>query len=113
MNSRLLNSIIFFVRFTTAAIFAFVTLFAISHYFYGVDYLEAAITYHMSRFELDFCSSENNTHGVLRLDHRHNFSPHFLEIYLAGDVHIGSMKYIIFLTSTLPQVNIVDSIPIL
>lgn len=92
-------------------------LFALSYQLYGNDYLDSSILYHMSRYLANLFYNKYSCGECFiivweicpffccRLDYRHNFSVHFLWVYLAKDSKIELVQKILFFMSTLPQVS--------
>jgi hypothetical protein len=60
-----------------------------SHLACGREYVDAALLYHWTR-----------------LDHRHNFSPHFLPVLLSKWTDEATLRRDLMLTSSIPQVSL-------
>jgi phosphatidylinositol glycan class M len=75
-------------RFIACTVLVCVSLGAASYLICGREYLDAAVLYHLTR-----------------LDHRHNFSPHFLQVLIGKWVDEAALRRDLMLTSSLPQVG--------
>ena len=83
--------------FGVPALVTYLSLLVFAHSLYGKEYLNNAILYHLTRCFSPFRYSYN----LFRTDFRHNFSPFFLPIYLAGGTPGVLLRYACFVPQLL------------